>query len=184
MLDGASRLEELVDAAVQDNQKALGITDHGNMYGVLPFYRTCIDKGIKPIIGTEAYMAYESRHERPRRGRGGVDDSGGNTDEGRKLYYHLTLLAENNTGYKNLIQLASRAFMEGYYYKPRIDWEVLNDHNEGVIATTGCLGGQVLQALLRDDEEEAYERAGRLQEIFGRDNLFVELQDHGIPFLL
>ena len=181
MLDGASRLEELVEAAVQDNQKALGITDHGNMYGVLPFYRTCIDKGVKPIIGTEAYMAYESRHERPRRGRGGVDDSGGNTDEGRKLYYHLTLLAENNTGYKNLIQLASRAFMEGYYYKPRIDWEVLNDHNQGVIATTGCLGGQVLQALLRDDEEEAYERAGRLQEIFGKDNLFVELQDHGIP---
>ena len=84
MLDGASRLEELVDAAVQDNQKALGITDHGNMYGVLPFYRTCIDKGVKPIIGTEAYMAYESRHERPRRGKGGVDDSGGNTDEGRK----------------------------------------------------------------------------------------------------
>ena len=181
MLDGASRLEELVEAAAQDNQKALGITDHGNMYGVLPFYRTCIDKGVKPIIGTEAYMAYESRHERPRRGRGGVDDSGGNTDEGRKLYYHLTLLAENNTGYKNLIQLASRAFMEGYYYKPRIDWEVLNDHNEGVIATTGCLGGQVLQALLRDDEDEAYERAGRLQEIFGKDNLFVELQDHGIP---
>lgn len=181
MLDGASRLEELVNAAVQDNQASLGITDHGNMYGVLPFYRACRDQGIKPIIGTEAYMAYESRTERPKRGKGGVDDSGGNTDEGRKLYYHLTLLAENNTGYKNLIQLASRAFMEGYYYKPRVDWEVLNDHSEGVIATTGCLGGQVLQALLRNNEEEAYERAGRLQEIFGRDNMFVELQDHGIP---
>ncbi|MDP6299441.1 MAG: PHP domain-containing protein, partial [Acidimicrobiales bacterium] len=96
MLDGASRLHELVNAAVQDEQPALGITDHGNMYGVLPFYRACKDQGIKPIIGTEAYMAYDSRYERPKRGRGNVDDSGGNTDEGRKLYYHLTLLAENN----------------------------------------------------------------------------------------
>ena len=105
----------------------------------------------------------------------------GNTDEGRKLYYHLTLLAENNTGYKNLIQIASRAYMEGFYYKPRVDWEVLNDHSDGVIATTGCLGGQVLQSLLRGDETEALDKAGRLQEIFGKDNLFVELQDHGIP---
>ena len=181
MLDGASRLEEIVEAAAKDGQPGLGITDHGNMYGVLPFYRACKVQGIKPIIGTEAYMAYESRHERPKRGRGNIDDSGGNTDEGRKLYYHLTLLAENNTGYKNLIQMASRAYMEGFYYKPRIDWEVLNDHSEGVIATTGCLGGQVLQSLLRGDEEEALKKAGRLQEIFGKDNLFVELQDHGIP---
>ena len=181
MLDGASRLDELVEAAVQDGQPALGITDHGNMYGVLPFYRACKERGIKPIIGTEAYMAYDSRFERPKRGRGNVDDSGGSTDEGRKLYYHLTLLAENNTGYKNMIQLASRAFMEGYYYKPRIDWEVLNDHSDGIIATTGCMGGQVIQALLRGNEKEAMDRAGRLQEIFGKDNLFVELQDHGIP---
>ena len=184
MLDGASRLDEIVQAASEDGQPALGITDHGNMYGVLPFYRACKEQGIKPIIGTEAYMAYESRYERPKRGRGNASefpDSGGNTHEGRKLYYHLTLLAENNTGYKNLIQMASRAYMEGFYYKPRIDWEVLNDHSEGVIATTGCLGGQVLQSLLRGDEEEALQKAGRLQEIFGKDNLFVELQDHGIP---
>ena len=174
MLDGASRLDEIVEAAIKDEQPALGITDHGNMYGVLPFYRACKSQGIKPIIGTEAYMAYDSRYERPKRGRGNVDDSGGVTDQGRKLYYHLTLLAENNNGYKNLIQIASRAFMEGFYYKPRIDWEVLNDHSDGVIATTGCLGGQVLQALLRDDEPEALERAGRLQEIFGKDNLFVD----------
>ena len=184
MLDGASRLDEIVQAASEDGQPALGITDHGNMYGVLPFYRACKEQGIKPIIGTEAYMAYESRYERPKRGRGNASefpDSGGNTHEGRKLYYHLTLLAENNTGYKNLIQMASRAYMEGFYYKPRIDWEVLNDHSEGVIATTGCLGGQVLQSLLRGDKEEALQKAGRLQEIFGKDNLFVELQDHGIP---
>lgn len=180
MLDGASRLDELVAAAAADGQPALGMTDHGNMYGTLDFYRACRDQGVKPIIGTEAYMAHDSRHERPSR-RGRVDDSGGETDGGKKLYYHLILLAENNTGYKNLIQIASRAFMEGYYYKPRVDWEVLNDHSEGVIATTGCLGGHVLQSLMNGDEQGAYEKAGRLQDIFGRDNLFVEIQDHGIP---
>ena len=143
MLDGAARIDDLVTAAVADGQTALGITDHGNMYGILDFYRACHAQGVKPILGTEAYMAYDSRHERPSR-RGRVDDSGGDTGKGRKLYYHLTLLAENQTGYRNLIQVASRAFMEGYYYKPRVDWEVLSDHHEGLIATTGCLGGQVL----------------------------------------
>ncbi|MDH4147344.1 MAG: PHP domain-containing protein, partial [Acidimicrobiia bacterium] len=180
MLDGAARLDELVAAAVQDGQPALGITDHGNMYGILDFYRECRNQGIKPIIGTEAYMAHDHRTERPSR-RGRLDDSGGDTEGGRKLYYHLTLLAENNTGYRNLIQLASRAFLEGYYYKPRVDWETLDDHSEGLIATTGCLGGQVLQALMKDDFDEGLKRAGRLQDIFGRDNLFVEMQDHGIP---
>jgi DNA polymerase-3 subunit alpha len=180
MLDGASRLDELVAAAAADGQPALGMTDHGNMYGTLDFYRSCKDQGVKPIIGTEAYMAHDSRHERPSR-RGRVDDSGGETDGGKKLYYHLILLAENNTGYKNLIQIASRAFMEGYYYKPRCDWEVLNDHSEGVIATSGCLGGHVLQSLMNGDEKGAYEKAGRLQDIFGRDNFFIEIQDHGIP---
>ncbi|MDP7118488.1 MAG: DNA polymerase III subunit alpha [Acidimicrobiales bacterium] len=180
MLDGAARVDEIVAAAAADGQTALGITDHGNMYGVLDFYRACRAQGIKPIIGTEAYMAHEDRTERPAR-RGRVDDSGGETDGGRKLMYHLTLLAENNTGYRNLIQVASRAFMEGYYYKPRVDWEVLADHSEGLIATTGCLGGHVLQSLLRDNYDEARAKAARLQEIFGRDNLFVELQDQGIP---
>ncbi|HEX7095381.1 MAG TPA: DNA polymerase III subunit alpha [Acidimicrobiales bacterium] len=180
MLDGAARVNALVGAAAADGQPAIGITDHGNMYGVLDFYKACRKQGITPIIGTEAYMAHESRHERPAR-RGRLDDSGGETDSGAKLYYHLTLLAENSVGYKNLIQLASRAYLEGYYYKPRVDWEILAEHSEGIIATTGCLGGHVLQALLKGDEAGALERAGRLQEIFGRDNLFVEIQDHGIP---
>jgi len=180
MLDGAARIGELVDAAVADGQTALGITDHGNMYGILDFYRACREGGIKPILGTEAYMAHDTRFERPSR-RGRVDDSGGETDGGRKLMYHLTLLAENDVGYRNLIQVASRAFMEGYYYKPRVDWDVLAEHSEGLIATTGCLGGHVLQALLRDDFDDARTKAARLQEIFGKDNLFIELQDQGIP---
>ncbi len=180
MLDGASRLSEVIGEAVKDGQPAIGITDHGNMYGVLDFYRECLSQGIKPIIGTEGYMAHESRTERPTR-RGKLDDSGGDTDAGGKLYYHLTLLAENDTGYRNLIQLSSRAFLEGYYYQPRMDWDLLQQHSSGLIATTGCLGGHVLQALLKGDEKAALDKAGRLQEIFGKDNLFVELQDHGIP---
>ncbi len=179
MLDGAARLDELVAKAVQDGQPALGITDHGNMYGALEFYKECNEQGVKPVIGTEAYMAYDSRLERPAR-RGRVDDSGGDTEGGRKLYYHLTLLAETDQGYRNLIQLASLAFLEGYYYKPRMDWELLERYHHGLIATTGCLGGHVLQSLLNGDEKGAFQKAGRLQEIFGKDNLFVEVQDHGL----
>ncbi len=179
MLDGAARLDELVAKAVGDGQPAIGITDHGNMYGTLDFYRECNKQGIKPIIGTEAYMAHDHRSERPTR-RGRIDDSGGDTEGGKKLYYHLTLLAENQTGYKNLIQLSSLAFMEGYYYKPRMDWELLEKYSEGLIATTGCLGGHVLQSLLNGDDKGALAKASRLQDIFGRDNLFVELQDHGL----
>ena len=179
MLDGAARLDELVAKAVGDGQPAIGMTDHGNMYGTLEFYKECRRQGIKPIIGTEAYMAHDHRSERPAR-RGRIDDSGGDTEGGKKLYYHLTLLAESEVGYRNLIQLASRAFLEGYYYKPRVDWELLASHSEGLIATTGCLGGHVLQALLKGDERGALEKAARLQEIFGKDNLFIELQDHGL----
>ena len=179
MLDGAARIGEVVAAAVADGQPAIGITDHGNMYGVLDFYKECRAQGITPIIGTEAYMAAESRWERPVR-RGRVDDTGGDVDGGEKLYYHLTLLSENDAGYRNLMKLSSAAYLEGYYYKPRLDWELLERHHDGVIATTGCLGGVVLQALLEGDVEKATRRAARLQDIFGRDNLFVELQDHGL----
>ena len=180
MLDGAARVKEVVAAAAADGQPAIGITDHGNMYGVLDFYKACRDTGIVPVIGTEAYMAGESRHERPVR-RGRIDDGGGDAGEGDKLYYHLTLLAETTQGYRNLMKLSSAAYLEGYYYKPRLDWELLERYHEGVIATTGCLGGVVLQALLRGDQEAATRLAGRLQDIFGRDYLFVELQDHGLP---
>ncbi len=180
MLDGAARVDDLVRAAVEDGQPALGITDHGNMYGVLDFYAACRKAGINPVIGTEAYMAGESRLERPVR-RGKVDDTGGDVEGGEKLYYHLTLLAETTEGYRNLLKLSSAAYLEGYYYKPRVDWELLERHHAGLIATTGCLGGVVLQALLADDQVRAEGLAARLQDIFGKDNLFVELQDHGLP---
>ncbi len=179
MLDGASRVEELVAAAAADGQPAVGITDHGNMYGVLPFYKACREQGLTPVLGVELYQAHDHRTERINT-RGKVDDTGGEGDGGKKAYYHLTTLAETNESYKNLIQLASRAFMEGYYRKPKVDWELLADHSRGVIATTGCLGGHVLQSLMADRFDEALEKAARLQDIFGRDNLFVELQDHGI----
>jgi len=179
MLDGAARINEVVAAAAADGQPALAITDHGNMYGVLDFYRACRQAGITPVIGTECYMAAESRHERPTR-RGRVDDTGGDVEGGHKLYYHLTLLAESDLGYRNLMKLSSDAYLEGYYYKPRVDWELLERHHEGIIATTGCLGGIVLQALLKGDDAGAKRAAGRLQDIFGRDNLFVEIQDHGL----
>ena len=179
MLDGAARLDDLVAKAAADGMPALGITDHGNMYGILDFYRECKKQDVKPVLGIEAYMAHDTRHERPPR-RGRVDDSGGDVEGGKKLYYHLTLLAESDEGYRNLIQLSSIAFLEGYYYKPRMDWEVLEKYAGGLMATTGCLGGHVLQSLLNGDEKGALAKAGRLQDIFGKDNLFVELQDHGI----
>jgi len=179
MLDGAARVEEVVGKAASDGQPAIAVTDHGNMYGVLDFYKAANAAGVKPIIGIEAYQAGESRFERPIR-RGRVDDTGGEAEGGSKSYYHLTLLAEDNRGYKNLMKLSSEAYLSGYWYKPRCDWELLERYHEGVIATTGCLGGLVSQALLSGDFERACAYAGRLQDIFGRENLFVELQDHGI----
>ncbi len=181
MLDGAARIEDMVLTAQADGQSAIAITDHGNLYGILDFYKTCRKHGMKPIIGLEAYMAAESRFERPAlRGRVS-DDMGGDAENGEKQYYHLSVYAENNVGYHNLIQLSSLAFLEGYYRKPRIDWDLLSRYHEGLIATTGCLGGVVLQALMRDDYERAVTLAARLQDIFGKDSLFVEVQDHGMP---
>ena len=181
ILDGASRIDDLVAVAAADSQPAVGITDHGNMYGVLPFYAACRKAGVTPLLGTEAYMAYERRDERTQLRGTTVDDTGGDVEGGRKAWYHLTLLAESNRGYANLIKLASRAYLEGYYRKPKVDWELLGDHAEGIIATTGCLGGHVAQSLLAGNFDEALAKTARLQEIFGRENLFVELQDHGIP---
>jgi DNA polymerase-3 subunit alpha len=181
MLDGASRISELVAAASFDGQRGLGITDHGNMHGAIDFYTASRNAGINPIIGSEVYMAAESRLTRPLRTKrsGGV---GGDPDEdsGSKLYYHLTLLAVDTGGYHNLMRLSSEAFLSGFAYKPRVDWELLERYHQGLIATSGCLGGLVLQALLADDKQLALEIASRLRDIFGPENFYVELQDHGL----
>jgi DNA polymerase-3 subunit alpha len=181
MLDGAARIGELISLAKQDNQPAIAITDHGNMYGVIDFYKACKENDIKPIIGMEAYMTAESRLTRPNRRNFIYDDTGGEDESGKKLWYHLTLLAYNNQGYKNLMKLASEAFLSGYYYKPRLDFELLENYHEGLIATSGCLGGLVLQSLLKDKFQEALDYAVRFKDIFGKENFFIEIQDHGMP---
>ncbi|MCU1458949.1 MAG: polymerase alpha subunit [Actinomycetia bacterium] len=167
MLDGASRLDEVVAAAKSDGQPAIGITDHGNMYGALEFYRAARDRDIKPIIGTEGYFENGSRFDRPKRSE--------------METFHLTLLAETTAGYHNLMKVSSYAYLDGFYYKPRSDWDLLQQYHEGIIATTGCLGGLVAQLILKGELDAAEQAAARFQDIFGRANFFVELQDHGLP---
>ena len=166
MLDGASRIGEVVAAAAADGQPAVGITDHGNMYGVLPLYEAAKNAGIKPVLGMEGYFTNTSRFDRPKRAEHEI--------------YHLTLLAETNAGYFNLMKVTSAAFLDGYYYKPRSDWELLERHHEGLTATSGCLGGLVSQLILKGEHDATLQAAARMQDIFGREHFFVELQDHGI----
>jgi DNA polymerase-3 subunit alpha len=165
MLDGASRIGEVVNAVAADGQPAVGITDHGNMYGALPMYEAARSAGVKPIIGMEGYFTNTSRFDRPKRSEHEI--------------FHLTMLAETNEGYHNLMKVTSSAFVDGYYYKPRSDWELLEQNHTGITATTGCLGGLVSQLLLNSEEQAALEAAARFQDIFGREHFFVELQDHG-----
>lgn len=177
MLDGAARVDDVTRAAARDGQPAVAITDHGNLYGAVDFYRAARRNGVKPIIGIEAYTTPGSRFERPPRG-------------GSK--HHLILLAENAEGYSNLIALSSKAFLDGYYYKPRMDRELLVAHAKGLLATSACLGGEIAQWLAPDasseegnqrasrDFEAALAVAGEFQDIFGKGNFFIELQDHGI----
>ena len=177
LLDGAAKIKDVVAAAVADGQPAIAITDHGNLYGVVDFVKTANRHGIKPIIGIEAYYVEGSRFDRP---------SGSANKR-----FHMNLLAENQTGYRNLLQLSSKAYLDGYYYKPRMDLDLLAEHSEGVIATSGCLGGVVPQHLGPDagekgnkgtvrDFDAAMAAAGRFQDVFGRDNFFIEVQDHGL----
>ena len=179
MLDGAARIEEMIAAAKADGQRAIAITDHGNLYGAIDFYTAAKEADINPILGFEAYMV-DDRFSRPPR-RGKIDDTGGEIEGGKKAYNHLTLLCESDKGYRNLRELSSMAFLEGYYMQPRLDWELLERFSDGLIATSGCLGGTVLQSLLRGEYETARADAARLQSIFGRDNFFIEMQDHDMP---
>lgn len=167
LLDGSSKIKELVARAKELNMDSIAITDHGVMYGVIDFYRAAKAVGIKPIIGCEVYVAPGSRFER---------EPGQKEDR----YYHLVLLAENDKGYHNLMKLVSRGFTEGYYYKPRVDYEVLREYSEGIIALSACLAGEVQKYLARGMYPQACEAALRYQDIFGKGNFFLELQDHGI----
>lgn len=167
LLDGSSKIKELVARVKELGMDSIAITDHGVMYGAIDFYRACLAEGIKPIIGCEVYVAPNSRFDR------------GQADNER--YYHLVLLAENDLGYHNLMKIVSRGFTEGFYYKPRVDYEVLEMFHEGVIALSACLAGEVAYNLRKNSYEDAKTAAFRLRDIFGEQNFFLELQDHGIP---
>ncbi|MBO5489207.1 MAG: PHP domain-containing protein, partial [Eubacterium sp.] len=171
LLDGSSKISELVSRAKELGMDSIAITDHGVMYGVIDFYRAAKAVGIKPILGCEVYVAPGSRFDREA-GKNSEDDS---------RYHHLVLLAENDLGYHNLMKIVSKGFTEGFYYKPRVDYEVLETYHEGVIALSACLAGAVPYYLRRGLYEEAKEEALKLQNIFGQGNFFLELQDHGIP---
>lgn len=167
LLDGSSKIKEITKRAAELGMDSLAITDHGVMYGVIDFYKAAKEAGIKPVLGCEVYVAPGSRFDKE-------------AGTGEDKYNHLVLLAENNTGYQNLMKIVSRGFTEGFYYKPRVDKELIREFHEGIIATSACLAGEVQRYLARGMYEEAKRVALYYQDIFGKDNFFLELQDHGI----
>ncbi|HRO24044.1 MAG TPA: PHP domain-containing protein, partial [Promineifilum sp.] len=169
LLDGLSRLEHLAKRAKALNQPALALTDHGVMFGVMPFYQACKNHGIKPIIGIESYVAAR-----------GMTDQDPQLDRERT---HLLLLAENRTGYLNLLQIASSAQLDGFYYKPRIDLDFLAAHSDGLICTTGCMAADIPRAIGAGDMTKAHALMGQYIDIFGPERFFIELQEHSIPEL-
>ena len=168
LLDGSNKIKEYVKRVKELGMDSAAITDHGAMYGVIDIYRACKEEGINPVLGCEVYVAPNSRFDREVTG-------------GDDRYYHLVLLAENNKGYENLMKIVSRGYTEGYYYKPRVDMEVLREFHEGIIALSACLAGEVPRYIEKGLIEEAEQAALKYQECFGKDNYFLELQDHGIP---
>lgn len=168
LLDGSNKIKEYVARVKELGMDSAAITDHGVMYGVIDFYKEAKAAGINPILGCEVYVAPGSRFDR---------EAGSGDDR----YYHLVLLAENNQGYSNLMKIVSKGFVEGFYYKPRVDLELLREYHEGIIALSACLAGEVARYLTRGMYEDAKEAALRYQDIFGKDNFFLEMQDHGIP---
>lgn len=166
LLDGACRIKDLVSRALEMGMPAIAVTDHGVLYGVMDFYREAKKQGIKPVIGCEVYVAQRSRFDKETR----LDDNS----------YHLTLLCKNMTGYRNLVELVSRSFLEGFYYKPRIDQELMEQYHEGLIALSGCVAGEIPQLILTGNMTEASRRAREYEQIFGPGNFYLEVQDHGL----
>lgn len=165
LLDGAIRLKDLVKTASAAGIPAVALTDHGTMFGAIDFYQTAMKEGVKPIIGQECYLTPGSRHDRT---------------QGQSSNYHLTLLASNEVGYRNLMRLSSIGYLEGFYYKPRIDWEVLERHKEGLIVLSGCLKGEISQTLLKGDYTGALAIGAKYRDLLGKDNFYVEIQDQGL----
>lgn len=167
LLDGANRIKPLIARVKELGMEHIAITDHGNMFGIMEFYKACKGEGINPVIGCEVYVAPRDRHEQYE-----VDGT---------RYYHLILLAENNEGYRNLVQLVSRANTEGMYYKPRVDKELLRKYSKGLICLSACIAGEVPAWIIRGDMFRAEKVLQEYLEIFGRENFFIELQNHGMP---
>ncbi|HEX3678776.1 MAG TPA: DNA polymerase III subunit alpha, partial [Galbitalea sp.] len=180
MLDGAARIGPLVAAAAEAGMPAIAVTDHGNMFGAYEFWQKATDAGIRPIIGTEAYVTPGTVRGDKSRIRWGTSTQSSDDVGGSGAYTHMTLLAENNEGMHNLFRLSSLASMEGFYFKPRMDRELLSRYSKGVIATTGCVGGEVQTRLRLGQYDEALKAAADFQDIFGKENFFAEIMDHGI----
>lgn len=166
LLDGQGTVKKILDRAKELGQTAMAITDHGNMYGVIEFYEYAKQIGIKPILGCEVYVAARTRFDK--------------TYELDSERYHLILLAENNEGYKNLMKIVSMGFIEGFYYKPRVDFDLLREYSRGIIALSGCMFGMLSRKILAGEYDRAAEAAEKFIDIFGRDRFFVEIQDHGL----
>ena len=166
LLDGACRIKQLIQRVKELGQDAVAITDHGAMYGAIDFYKEAKANGVRPIIGCEVYVAPRTRFDKVN----GLDTSP----------YHLVLLCENQTGYQNLIKMVSRSYTEGFYFKPRIDRDLLREHSEGIIALSACLAGEIPRALSQNDYQKAKEAAQFYLDVFGKDHYFIELQNHGI----
>jgi len=173
LLDGASKLDDILERCVQTGMESVAVTDHGNLFGAVKFHDLAVARGIRPILGMEAYMAPGDRRDKTQQAEGTQGTQ-------KKPYYHQILLAADNAGYANLVQLSSKAFTEGFYYKPRIDRQLLAEHARGLIATSACLGGEVAQLLLGGHKKRAERAAAELAEIMGRDNYYLELQDQGL----
>ena len=164
LLDGLTKIDNLLDYVKKSGMDSVALTDHGVLYGAVEFFKKAKEKGIKPIIGSEVYVAIEGMHQK----RPNIDDK----------RYHLILLAKNEEGYKNLVKLISKAHLEGFYYKPRIDEELLKEHSNGLICLTACIQGKIPRLILSKKIEEAEKLCQKYQEIFGKDNFYLELQHH------
>ena len=167
LLDGNCRVEDLVVRAKSFGMTALGVSDHGNLFGAVEFYKACKKHGLNPIIGMEGYLAQGSRKEKSK------VDSGKNT-------YHLTLLSQSTEGFFNLMRLTSLSYLEGFYYRPRMDKELLRAHGKGLVALSGCLGGELIQTLKTQGKEGALRVVAEYRDIFGPENYFIEIMDNGL----